>query len=165
MMAPSETAFSRFTDGKRVLHMTTSILYFQDHLGPKGDNFVSLSQEAKDSVGDRLRHLLDKVVGGAMVPLLNCTLSNDDVKKLSSLKFNKNVGEESIPQKHEKMLLNPVKQEYDDREDIAMANIGQDISNWRQEEGIDNKENGSSDQLHVSSIDSLSLAPFPESSS
>ena len=109
-------------------------------MGPKGDNFVSLSQEAKDSVGDRLRHLLDKVVGGAMVPLLNCTLSNDDVKKLSSLKFNENVGEESIPQKHEKMLLNPVKQEYDDKEDIAMANIDQDISNWRQEEGIDNME-------------------------
>ena len=120
-------------------------------MGSYGDRFVWSSKEAKDSVGDRLRHLLDKVVGGARVPLMNSTLSDDDVKKLSSLKGFDAVNTNSAPLKYESepcedLKFKYIKQEnpydaYDDREDIAMENIDQEISRWRQQtEGMANAE-------------------------
>ena len=58
-----------------------------EHLGIEdGENFISLSNENKDEVGQKLKHLLEKVSGDDLIQLMNCTLSYEDVQKLWSVK-------------------------------------------------------------------------------
>ena len=59
----------------------------EEHLGiTNGYEFMSLSEGDKDRVGRKLLSLLRDISSSALVPLLNCTLNYDQVKKLSSLK-------------------------------------------------------------------------------
>ena len=51
-----------------------------------GRLFQALSNEEQDSTGDQLKDLLRGVAGDAIVPLMNATLSKDEVKKLCCLK-------------------------------------------------------------------------------
>ena len=58
-----------------------------EHLGIEdGENFLSLSKGEKDKVGGQLKSLLRKFANDALIQLMDCTLSHEEVQELWSLK-------------------------------------------------------------------------------
>ena len=123
----------------------------EEHLGiTNGYEFMSLSEGDKDRVGRKLLSLLRDISSSALVPLLNCTLNYDQVKKLSSLKgIHNDVNETPSTSLHtakkeepnEDMLLNPMKkEEQDDDADIdeQMAAAIEDIPIWIKDQKVGN---------------------------
>ena len=52
----------------------------------EGGSFASMSEVEKGEIGSRLRDILKDVSGGALVPILNSSLTSEEVKKLASLR-------------------------------------------------------------------------------
>ena len=98
------------------------------------------------------------------------TLNYGDVKKLSSLKY---IDDTTHPKKKDEpykdSLVDPVKQEeaYDDGEDIDMANVDQEISNWRNEEKVKGEKDERKSRARIRKISKASQdgASYPSQES